>query len=50
VNSPAAVRQGAFVSLSPLLSASPAIHLLSILTLATLPAGVWHARRHAVRH
>jgi uncharacterized membrane protein len=26
------------------------IHLLSILTLATLPVGVWHARRHAVRH
>ena len=27
------------------------IHLLSIFTLAMLPLGVWHARRHAVsRH
>jgi uncharacterized membrane protein len=27
------------------------IHLLSIFTLATLPIGVWHARRHRVtRH
>ena len=25
------------------------IHLLSILTLATLPLGVWYARRHIVR-
>jgi uncharacterized membrane protein len=25
------------------------IHLLSILTLAMLPVGVWHARRHNVR-
>ena len=26
------------------------IHLLSIFTLAMLPLGVWHARRHEVRH
>ena len=26
------------------------IHLLAIFTLVLLPFGVWHARRHAVRH
>ena len=26
------------------------IHLLAICTLVMLPIGVWHARRHAIRH